>query len=239
MAAITLDTMRQDAARAPHGDSNSFDSTRTAFLIGCSPRPSRGQQQNSRKLIVKECFRCSPHPSRGQQPLDPRPQVTPRVVPMQFAPPLGDSNRNAARCLYQPLLAMQPAPLTGTATRQASGYSNSCELMQPAPLTGTKKGRQETNLFLVSLFLCKRLLLALLLHIDGEGYAVVLCRHPCAAGFCCVLRGWRQLVYISVKHLSVVHQARDRLVFEPGHIPDLTIIRRVDGDRPFVLELVI
>ena len=60
--------------------------------LGCNPRPSRGQQRHAERYHVQRLARCNPHPSRGRQPLD------------------GNDLRQTAE-------EMQPAPLTGTATR--------------------------------------------------------------------------------------------------------------------------
>ena len=83
-----------DAARTPHGDSNSEISrhitlvswmqpappTGTTTIPGgplacparCSPHPSRGQQLQPESRRKASLWRCSPRPSRGQQPARPR-----------------------------------------------------------------------------------------------------------------------------------------------------------------------
>ena len=143
--------------------------------------------------------RCSPHPSRGQQ-----------------------HRKNSMPCDLQ---RMQPAPLTGTATDAAalplvpdgcSPYPSRGQQhyqvahlfqdapMQPAPLTGTKKRETRNNSVSCLPFYISACSLTSLFHIDEEGYAGILCHSPCAAGFRCVLRGRRQLVYILSLYLSYV-----------------------------------
>lgn len=123
------------------------------------------------------------------------------------------------------LLPMQPAPLTGTATDAAalplvpdgcSPYPSRGQQhyqvahlfqdapMQPAPLTGTKKRETRNNSVSCLPFYISACSLTSLFHIDEEGYAGILCHSPCAAGFRCVLRGRRQLVYILSLYLSYV-----------------------------------
>ena len=81
--------MYADAARSPHGDSNSVVFFLLGMMCRCSPLPSRGQQQ-SKKLVstlTMEDAARSPH---------------------------GDSNSVVLQMSSNE--SMQPAPLTGTAT---------------------------------------------------------------------------------------------------------------------------
>ena len=142
---------------------------------------------------------------------------------MQPAPLTGTATLYRC-CQSTPSPAMQPAPLTGTATIHPNVVTGGCK-MQPVPLTGTttKYGvyhrlisfadaaraphgdeKRETRNSSVSClpFYISACSLTSLFHIDEEGYAVI--HSPCAAGFRCVLRGRRQLVYILSLYLSYV-----------------------------------
>ena len=58
--AVQIDAV--DAARTPHGDSNGFVNISVWIKGGCSPHPSRGQQQSFlRKVIVSRDAARTPH----------------------------------------------------------------------------------------------------------------------------------------------------------------------------------
>ena len=102
--------------------------------------------------------------------------------------------------------------LFGDAARAPHGDSNQIPayptqsniVMQPVPLTGTKKRETRNSSVSCLPFYISACSLTSLFHIDEEGYAGILCHSPCAAGFRCVLRGRRQLVYILSLYLSYV-----------------------------------
>ena len=143
-----------DAARTPHGDSNSAAYLLNNLSMSMQPAPLTGTATAPPGSHLWS-YRCSPRPSRGQQLCD--------------------------KVSFGHSVKMQPAPLTGTATslvkllsfgffldaaRTPHGDSNFdlCILVDdidircsPHPSRGRKKGRQETALFLVSLFIYKRL----------------------------------------------------------------------------------
>ena len=140
--------------------------------------------------------------------------------------PHGDSNLQVLLGQQQPGVRMQPVPLTGTATdplsarlpsssdaaRTPHGDSNQIPayptqsniVMQPVPFTGTKKRETRNSSVSCLPFYISACSLTSLFHIDEEGYAGIFCHSPCAAGFRCVLRGRRQLVYILSLYLSYV-----------------------------------
>ena len=147
----------QDAARAPHGDSNGLVRVSLAPRIRDAARTPHGDSNwISSREWASSTAGCSPHPSRGQQ-------------------------------------------LHRIATPNGSGLS-----MQPAPLTGTKKRETRNSSVSCLPFYISACSLTSLFHIAEEGYAGILCHSPCAAGFRCVLRGRRQLVYILSLYLSYV-----------------------------------
>ena len=116
--------------------------------------------------------------------------------------PHGDSN-SAAYLLNNLSMSMQPAPLTGTAT-SISAYLSMILTSDAArtPHGDEKKGDKKQLCFLSPFLYISACSLTSLFHIDEEGYAVI--HSPCAAGFRCVLRGRRQLVYILPLYLSYV-----------------------------------
>ena len=193
-------SFQMDAARAPHGDNNilvtalftmsgvmqpvPLTGTATGKPLHsrdndrrCSPHPSRGQQLYQLAEQLNQS-RCSPCPSRGQQPS--RSALFLHAIVDAARTPHGDSNPSVVLPHAYALL-MQPAPLTGTKKRETRNSSVSC---LPFYISACS---------LTSLF-----------HIDEEGYAGIRCHSPCAAGFRCVLRGRRQLVYILSLYLSYV-----------------------------------
>ncbi len=167
----------------------------------CSPCPSRGQQPLSSSHLSTRRLRCSPHPSRGQQQMRRRCH-SPQMRDAARAPH-GDNN-----------FSLNPVGkrLFGDAARAPHGDSNQIPayptqsniVMQPVPLTGTKKRETRNSSVSCLPFYISACSLTSLFHIDEEGYAGILCHSPCAAGFRCVLRGRRQLVYILSLYLSYV-----------------------------------
>ena len=139
LTVIILSPLIPDAARSPHGDSNDICQVLLVERQRCSPHPSRGQQRYRPASVPRPHWRCSPHPSRGQQRFR-FDQLGQRLQDAARTPhgdsistsciqnsrrqldaaraPHGDSNIRNPMVLLSPA-AMQPAPLTGTATEAA------------------------------------------------------------------------------------------------------------------------
>ena len=99
---------------------------------------------------------------------------------------------------------MQPVPLTGTTTKYGV-YHRLISFADAARAPHGDEKRETRNSSVSCLpFYISACSLTSLFHIDEEGYAGILCHSPCAAGFRCVLRGRRQLVYILSLYLSYV-----------------------------------
>ena len=134
------ETSSFDATRTPYGDGNlAVRITLRVLGMRCNPHPSRGRQPvvNSVELLDAH-LRCNPHPSRGRQLLGNFLKLI--LVADATRTPYGDGNslsKFEALADRDAVAEMQPAPLTGTATRRPRRPSAQCRCRcNPHPSRG-------------------------------------------------------------------------------------------------------
>ena len=171
-------SFQMDAARAPHGDNNILVTALFTMSGVMQPVPLTG-------TTTFLCHFCSPY-----------------IILDAARTPNGDSNHLVSAHACTPSRC-SPCPSRG---QQLVAFKVPYLhiVMQPAPLTGTKKRETRNSSVSCLPFYISACSLTSLFHIAEEGYAGILCHSPCAAGFRCVLRGRRQLVYILSLYLSYV-----------------------------------
>ena len=171
-------SFQMDAARAPHGDNNILVTALFTMSGVMQPVPLTG-------TTTFLCHFCSPY-----------------IILDAARTPHGDSNHLVSAHACTPSRC-SPCPSRG---QQLVAFKVPYLhiVMQPAPLTGTKKRETRNSSVSCLPFYISACSLTSLFHIAEEGYAGILCHSPCAAGFRCVLRGRRQLVYILSLYLSYV-----------------------------------
>ena len=187
-----------DAARTPHGDSNLLSIGKPTLELRMQPAPLTGTATFS--VNFSPCVAVmQPAPLTGTTT---RPRHA-KIPPLGCSPCPSRGQQRDFALIFCVMFGMQPVPLTGTATLLPA-FLRYRTKMQPVPLTGTKKRETRNSSVSCLPFYISACSLTSLFHIDEEGYAGILCHSPCAAGFRCVLRGRRQLVYILSLYLSYV-----------------------------------